>query len=505
MKNTTNTDNKNIVCFKCKKSLETYPDTVFVEFDSKSHKCICSDCLRSLWNFYVKNSADDLESDDLFLMSKEELDNLSKEEAQKLILFEEFRKKKKNVEDTEDIEDIEDIEDMKKIENEDNAKNTKNKKSKPIFKIPTPEQILQQLNEHIVGQDVAKKIISVAVYNHYKTLKYRQEDDGNGIRIQKSNILLPGPTGSGKTEILRALSEYIKVPLVIADASSLTQTGYVGAEPKSILVQLLNKAGNIPELAEMGIIYVDEFDKLAKKKIGGNLRDIGGESVQQELLKIIEGSVIEVPYDSNDFTSSKKGDSAKIDTSKILFICGGAFSGIDKIIDKRLKEKANVQAIGFGKAFVNDKDKVAHFNNIITKVITEDFKEFGIIPEMLGRLPIIAPMKHLTEEELVSILTVPKYAIVKQYKKLLELDDCNLSFNKKALYAIAKEAMERETGARGLRAILEDVLIDIMFKVPNYKDKTSIVVTEKNVVDRTSVKITESKNANKERVVEINE
>ena len=214
---------------------------------------------------------------------------------------------------------------------------------------------------------------------------------------------------------------------------------------------------------------------------------------------------MDVPCSANDFTSTQKGDSVKIDTSKILFICGGAFSGIDKIIDKRLKEKANVQAIGFGKAFVNDKDKITHFNNIITKVTTEDFKEFGIIPEMLGRLPIIVPMKHLTEEELVNILTVPKYAIIKQYKKLLELDDCNLSFNKKALYAIAKEAMDRETGARGLRSILEDVLTDIMFKVPNYKDKTSIMVTEKNVVDRTPIKIMESKNINKERTAEVSE
>lgn len=499
MKDTTNTDNKNVTCFKCKKSLETYPDTVFVEFDSKTHKCICSDCLRSLWNFYVKNSVDDLESDDLFLMSKEELDNLGEEKAQNLMLAKEFGL------DGEDMENKEDIKNMKEIEDEDNAENAKNKKSKPIFKIPTPEQILQHLNEHIVGQNVAKKIISVAVYNHYKTLKYRQENNNNGIKIQKSNILLPGPTGSGKTEILRALSEYIKVPLVIADASSLTQTGYVGAEPKSILVQLLNEAGNIPELAEMGIVYFDEFDKLAKKKIGGNFRDIGGEGVQQELLKMIEGSIIEVPCATNDLTSREKGDSVKIDTSKILFICGGAFSGIDKIIDKRLKEKANVQAIGFGKSFVDDKNKVAHFNNIITKVITEDFKKFGIIPEMLGRLPIIAPMKHLTEEELVNILTVPKYAIIKQYKKLLELDDCNLSFNKKALHAIAKEAMEREIGARGLRSILEDVLTDIMFKVPNYKDKTSIMITEKNVVDRTSIKIMESKNINKERTVEVSE
>ncbi|MBR6093695.1 MAG: ATP-dependent Clp protease ATP-binding subunit ClpX [Lachnospiraceae bacterium] len=323
-----------------------------------------------------------------------------------------------------------------------------------INKVPAPHKIKALLDEYIIGQERAKKIISVAVYNHYKRVATQTMDE---IEIEKSNILMLGPTGCGKTYMVKTLAKLLDVPLAIADATSLTEAGYIGDDIESVLSKLLMAADNDVEKAEMGIVFVDEIDKLAKKQ-NTNSRDVSGESVQQGMLKLLEGADIEVPVGAT--SKNAMVPLTTINTRNILFICCGAFPELDEIIKSRLSKQAS---IGFNGEL---KDKYDKEKNILNKVTVEDIKQFGMIPEFVGRLPVICPLEELTEDMLVAILKEPKNAILKQYQKLLELDEVELIFDDSALHAIAKKAMERDTGARALRAVIEEFMLDIMYEIP---------------------------------------
>lgn len=331
--------------------------------------------------------------------------------------------------------------------------------------IPAPHKIKAQLDEHVIGQDMAKKIVSVAVYNHYKRVCSPLAND---IEIEKSNILMIGPTGCGKTHLVKTLAKMLNVPLAIADATSLTEAGYIGDDIESVLSKLLAAADNDVDRAEMGIVFIDEIDKIAKKK-ETNHRDVSGESVQQGLLKLLEGSEVEVPVGAN--SKNAMVPLTTINTKNILFICGGAFPDLDNIIKERLSNKSSM---GFD---ADLKDKFDNDDKLLNKVTVEDIRNFGMIPEFLGRLPIICTMDKLDEEMLKSILTQPKNAILKQYKKLLELDEVELLFDDSAIEAIAKKAIERKTGARALRAILEEFMLDIMFEIPKDDNIGRVTIT----------------------------
>lgn len=340
--------------------------------------------------------------------------------------------------------------------------------------IPAPHVIKRQLDEYVIGQDKAKKVISVAVYNHYKRMyldngnKKEAETGGEDVRIEKSNILMIGPTGSGKTYLVKTLARLLDVPLAIADATSLTEAGYIGDDIESVISKLLAAAGNDVEKAEHGIVFIDEIDKIAKKK-NTNTRDVSGESVQQELLKLLEGAKVEVPVGSNQKNALTPMET--IDTDHILFICGGAFPDLEDIIKERLTKKSSM-------GFVADlKDKYDDEEDVLKYVTTEDLRRFGMIPEFLGRLPVNVTLNHLTKELLVKILKEPKNAILKQYVKLLELDEVKLVFEDGALEWIAEEAIKKDTGARALRAILEDFMLDIMYEIPKDPDIGSVVIT----------------------------
>ena len=345
----------------------------------------------------------------------------------------------------------------------------KNKgEKKPPFElknIPAPHKIKEKLDQYVVGQEQAKKVVSVAVYNHYKRVCSTLADD---IEIEKSNVLMIGPTGCGKTYLVKTLAKLLDVPLAIADATSLTEAGYIGDDIESVLSKLLAAADNDVDKAEMGIVFIDEIDKIAKKK-ETNHRDVSGESVQQGLLKLLEGSEVEVPVGSN--SKNAMVPLTTINTKNILFICGGAFPDLDKIIKERLSQKSSM---GFGSDL---KDKFDNDEKILSKVAVEDIRNFGMIPEFLGRMPIICTMDKLDNEMLKSILTQPKNAILKQYKKLLELDEVELVFDDSAIEAIATKAMERKTGARALRAILEDFMLDIMYEIPKDDNIGRVTIT----------------------------
>lgn len=347
-------------------------------------------------------------------------------------------------------------------------KRSKDKSSKPAIdlkNIPAPHKIKEQLDQYVVGQDMAKKIVSVAVYNHYKRIGSPLADD---IEIEKSNVLMIGPTGCGKTYLVKTLAKLLDVPLAIADATSLTEAGYIGDDIESVLSKLLAAAGDDVEKAETGIVFIDEIDKIAKKK-ETNHRDVSGESVQQGLLKLLEGSEVEVPVGAN--SKNAMVPLATINTKNILFICGGAFPDLDRIIKERLNKQSS---IGFQAEL---KDRYDNDEKILSKVSVEDIRNFGMIPEFLGRMPIICTMDKLDEEMLKSILTQPKNAILKQYKKLLELDEVELLFDDSAIEAIAKKAMERKTGARALRAIIEDFMLDIMYEIPKDDNIGRVTIT----------------------------
>ena len=335
-----------------------------------------------------------------------------------------------------------------------------------IRNLPAPHKIKAQLDEYVVGQEYAKKAISVAVYNHYKRVATVTMDD---IEIEKSNMLMIGPTGSGKTYLVKILARILDVPLAITDATSLTEAGYIGDDIESVVSKLLAAADNDVEKAEQGIIFIDEIDKIAKKK-NTSQRDVSGESVQQGMLKLLEGSDVEVPVGAT--SKNAMVPLVTINTKNILFICGGAFPDLEQIIKTRLSKNTS---IGFG---ADLKDKFDHDKDILQKVTTEDLRNFGMIPEFLGRLPIVFSLKGLDENMMVEILRKPKNAILKQYQKLLALDEVKLDFDEEALHAIARKAMKKDTGARALRAIIEEFMLDIMFEIPKDDNIGQVTITE---------------------------
>lgn len=423
---------EDIVCYSCGKKLNDYQDATFVQLKEDGDVYICSECITDTYDKLMAAIHD------------------------------------QNVDD-----DADDFNDEDMLEDDVDEE--------PKEELPTPEEIRAHLDKYIIGQEEAKKIISVAAYNHYKMLLYEKVHSENAnVEPQKSNVIMVGPSGIGKTEIIRALSKFLNVPLAIADCSSLSKSGYVGADPISVLSDLLYRAGNNIEAAETGIVYLDEFDKLAKRKDDNTAKDVTGEGVQQELLKIIEGSEVEVPISGG---RRMNAEMVRLDTSKILFICGGAFDGIEDVIRKRIRSKDNHPAMGFGATSSKSDVRNKEYNDLIVQVTTEDLREFGIIPEMLGRLPIICPLKQLSTDQLVEILTKPKNAIIKQYKEMLKMDNARLVFRKSALMAIAKEAEDRKTGARGLRAIVEKLLTDTMYQVPSMDEPVEVIFTEKCVTD----------------------
>ncbi len=354
--------------------------------------------------------------------------------------------------------------------------------------LPSPAEIKEILDSYVIGQDEAKKTLAVAVYNHYKRINNPQKGDDD-VEIQKSNVLLLGPTGCGKTMLAQTLAKILKVPFAIADATTLTEAGYVGEDVENILLKLIQNADYDIEKAEKGIIYIDEIDKITRKSENPSItRDVSGEGVQQALLKIVEGTVASVPPQGG--RKHPHQELLQINTENILFICGGAFEGLDKIIDGRTGKKS----IGFSAQIKSSKEIDKY--KIYEELLPQDLLKFGLIPEFVGRLPIIATLKELNREALIDIVTKPKNALVKQYKKLLKLDDVELEFEQEALETIVDKAIERKTGARGLRSIIEDIMRDIMFDIPSNPKIEKCIITKETVLSKQEPKLVI--NANKE-------
>jgi ATP-dependent Clp protease ATP-binding subunit ClpX len=342
------------------------------------------------------------------------------------------------------------------------------------FQLPKPKEIKSFLDEYVIGQERAKVALSVAVYNHYKRIAMQHMGDESDIEVQKSNVLLIGPTGVGKTHLAQTLARYLQVPIAIADATSLTEAGYVGEDVENILLKLIQAADFDIERAERGIIYIDEIDKVSRRSDNPSItRDVSGEGVQQALLKILEGTVASVPPQGG--RKHPHQDFLQIDTTNILFICGGAFAGLEKIIEQRMNKKI----IGFGAEVKTKEEKVA--DDILQNVQPRDLHRYGLIPELIGRVPVVVTLNNLDEETLVSILSRPRNALTKQYQYLLELDHVHLEFEEDALRAIARKALERETGARGLRAIVENLLTDTMYDVPSNSTIERCIITRDTV------------------------
>ena len=441
---TENQDTHEDVCFICHRPESKAGKMVHLP----QNICVCSDCMQKA--FDTMNNGAFPYGDMMMNIRPEDLKNMTSNMPNISMI---------NLSDLMN-QQIPERQKIKKKKKEEGPK-----KAFDVKSIPAPHKIKAQLDDYVIGQEYAKKVISVAVYNHYKRVETNTMDD---IEIEKSNMLMIGPTGSGKTYLVKTLARLLDVPLAIADATSLTEAGYIGDDLESVLSKLLAAADNDVEKAEKGIVFIDEIDKIAKKK-NTSQRDVSGESVQQGLLKLLEGSEVEVPVGAN--SKNAMVPLTTMNTKNILFICGGAFPGLEDIIKERLNKQAS---IGFQ---ADLKDKYDADPNLLEKVTLDDIRNFGMIPEFIGRLPIIFTLRGLDEEMLVKILKEPKNAILKQYQKLLALDEVQLDFDEEALHTIARKAMEKKTGARALRAIIEDFMLDIMYEIPKDDNIGKVTIT----------------------------